>query len=196
MLEKLENTRWKYLLFGAIVFVIGLCFLFLQGSLNALTVLVGIIVALCGVALGSLCILGKKRGFAFAVRVSTAAVLFISGVLALAFNSSSFEVLVSGICLLITVDASFKLFISIKSKINSVNGWWIMTAISAAVILSAFLLIRILPDSTRASAIWLGITMLADASNNFLAAISTVRCKTAEKAAIYYEVYRDIEASK
>ena len=38
--------------------------------------------------------------------------------------------------------------------------------------------------------------MLADAADNALSAVWSARCKTAEKAAIYYEVYRDIESSK
>ena len=117
-------------------------------------------------------------------------------VLLMAFNRLSLDVLVFSICLLLTVDASFKLYISIKAKINSVSGWWIMTAISAAVILSAFLLARISPDSAKASSIWLGITVLADSADNFVSIIWSARCKTAEKAAIYYEVYNSIESSK
>lgn len=195
MFEKIKNTRWEYLILGAIIFVIGLCFLFFPTSLVALTVTVGIILALCGVAIASLCVLSKKRDFAFAIRVSLAAVLFVGGVLVAAFNKSSLEILISAICLLLIVDASFKLYISIKSKINSVSGWWIMTAISAAVILSAFLLARIAPGSAKASAIWLGITMLADAANNLVSIVWAAKCKTAEKAAIYYEVYTDIESA-
>jgi hypothetical protein len=71
-----------------------------------------------------------------------------------------------------------------------------MTAISVAVILSAFLLARISPDSARASSIWLGITMLADAIDNVVSTVWSTRYKTAEKAAIYYQVYTDIKGSK
>ncbi len=196
MLEKFKNTRWEHLILGAIIFVIGLCFLFFSKSLAALAVLVGIILALCGLSVGSLCILNKKRDFTFIVKISLASLLFVGGVLAIIFNKDSLNALIFAICLLLTVDASFKLYLSIKSKMNSVGGWWIMTAISTAVILSAFFLTKISPDSNTASAIWLGITMIADAADNVLSTVWWTRCKTAEKAAIYYEVYKDIESSR
>ena len=196
MFEKLKNMKWGYLIAGILVSVIGFCFLFFSNSLTALTVTVGIILIFCGLATGSLCILRKNQGFAFTLKIALASVLLVGGVLVSAFNKSSFEILVSAICLLTIVDASFKLHISIKSKIYSIDGWWIITAISSAVIISAFLLMQITPTSLKASAIWLGVTMLADAADNFISTFWSAKCKTAEKAAIYYEVYRDIENTK
>ena len=126
----------------------------------------------------------------------TSTLLFTVGVLVAAFNDASFDVLLGVLCLLMIIDGSFKLQTSIKSKLLSVDGWWIITVISAAVIISAFLLARIAPGNTRGAAIWLGITALADAAGNFLSTFWTAKCKTAEKAAIYYEVYKDIESMK
>ena len=196
MLEKLKNIRWEYLILGAIASVFGLCFLFFQSSATTLTVIIGIFLALFGVGTACLCILGKSRGFGFVAKIVAAVLLFTSGVLGMAFNDAAVNIFVSAFCLLLIVDGAFKLQISIKSKILSVDGWWIITAISAAVIISAFLLAKIAPESTQGAAIWLGITMLADAVGNFLSIFWSAKCKTAGKAAIYYEVYKDIENTK
>lgn len=196
MFEKLKSAGWKYSALGAAVFVTGLCFLFLHNSLTALTVVVGIFLSLLGAGMTCLSIFKKSKGFVFIIKIVTSTLLFTVGVLVAAFNDASFDVLLGVLCLLMIIDGSFKLQTSIKSKLLSVDGWWIITVISAAVIISAFLLARIAPGNTRGAAIWLGITALADAAGNFLSTFWTAKCKTAEKAAIYYEVYKDIESMK
>ena len=196
MFEKLKKMGLGYPALGAVALIIGICFLFFQSSLAALTVIVGMFFAFLGVGIACLCILRKKSSFEFVVKIVIASLIFIAGILVKVFNDASFGVLTSVLCLLLIVSGVFKLDISIKSKLLSIDGWWIITVVSAAVTISAFLLAKIAPESASGSSIWLGITALADAAGNFLSMFWSKKCKTAEKASIYYEVYKDIESSK
>lgn len=196
MLEKLKNIGWRYISAGAAASVIGLCFLFFQSSPSALTVMIGILFALLGACAACLCIFKKSKGASFVAKIVAAALFFTVGVLVIAFNDASFAVLTAALCLALTVNGAFNLHLSVRAKTLSVDGWWIITAISASVVISSFLLARISPESARGTAIWLGITALADAACSVLAAFWSARCRTAEKASIYYEVYKDIESTK
>ena len=191
MLEKLNFLKWRYWLAGSLIAVVGLCFLFFSSSPVALFVTVGIIIALLGLAVGALVIVQKKRDLIFALKLSFAVIFFAGGIVTSILNKASIGVLVSVICLLLIVDGAFKLQTSIKSKKYSIEGWWIIMIISVSVILSAFLLVRIFPKSYSGTAIWLGITLIADASANVLSSFWSAKCKTAERAEIYYEVYQD-----
>ena len=67
--------------------------------------------------------------------------------------------------------------------------------LSIAVIASSFALVGYMPSSTKVVSLRLGATLLALAALNILSAIWAAKCKTAEKAELYYEVYQDIKDS-
>ena len=193
MLEKLKNISWEYVVTGSMLAIIGLCFLFFSGSLLALSITVSVIIALFGLALGTLSILGSKRDFYFAIRIALASLCFAGGIVSAIFNKSSVEVLICVVCFVLIVDASFKLVTSIASQRLSVYGWWILMAVSSIVIISAFLLTKLTPENMGSASIWLGITSIVDAASSFAAPLWESKCKVARKARLYYEVYRDIE---
>ena len=193
MLEKIKKAKRSYIIVGTVLSVIGLCFLFLSSSATALTITVGIIVALFGAALGTVSITKKKTDFAFIVRIVFAVIYFAGGVLISIFSQSAFSVLCSVLCLMLIVDASLKLNMSLTAQRHYVRGWWAMMALSAVVIITAFIVGAYTPAKTNVTAILLGITALLAAGANFYAIFLTAKCKAAEKAEIYYEVYKDIE---
>lgn len=195
MTEKIKKLRWRYAFLGALLAIIGFCFLFFSNSAVALTIIVGLFTALVGAAIGALCIMQKKRDFIFFVKLSVAILIFICGILTAVFNDKAFFVLSSVFCLLLTVDGAFKFLTSVKLKRYSVENWWILLAVSVCVVISSFLIARISPESIKATSIWLGITLIFGSSMNFLSALFAPKCKSAEKAEIYYEVYEDIQNS-
>ena len=103
------------------------------------------------------------------------------------------EFLIAAICLVTVVDGSFKLNLSIRAKKYNLDAWWIITAISVLVILSAFFLAKFTPQNYKAASVWLGITMLINSASNFIAPSFIAKCQMAQKAEIYYEAHDNDE---
>ena len=193
MLKKLSKIKIGQFTAAIVFAIIGLCFLLLQKTPSLLAVSVGITLALFGFLFLSRCILSLKKNFSFAVKVAFAVISLACGVLTAIFGEASLVIVFSAISLILIVNSSFKLQFSFKLRFSAVDGWWALTAISALVILSSFLFLKIAPKSISASAIWLGITLLLDSVGNFISAIWAPKCKATEKAEIYYEVFNDVE---
>ncbi|MBE6645093.1 MAG: hypothetical protein E7612_06935 [Ruminococcaceae bacterium] len=193
MLDWLKKLNWGHLIIAALLTVIGLCFLFFSSSLVAVTVISGIIISLFGAFLGFVGFKNPKRDLKFIILISAASLCFVSGVVTAILNDKAMEFLIAAICLVTVVDGSFKLNLSIRAKKYNLDAWWIITAISVLVILSAFFLAKFTPQNYKAASVWLGITMLINSASNFIAPSFIAKCQMAQKAEIYYEAHDNDE---
>ena len=195
MLEKIKNVKWGYVLLGILLGAAGICFTMFNDSLKILTMSIGVIVTVFGVMFGAVTIASKSRGPAFAFKILLALSCLAAGIVTMIFNKEAVDIIISLFSLLLIVDGSFKLNTSIMSKRYSVGGWWIMTAVSVAVIASAFILTRYTSKIDNAT-LWLGIIILIDAAANLFSTVWVSKYEIAAKAEIYYEVHKDIESKR
>ena len=77
MPERMKQLKWRYMLLGAIVAIVGVCFLLFASSAAAITIIIGIFLMLMGLAIGALSIIQRKRDFIFWIRLSFAIILLI-----------------------------------------------------------------------------------------------------------------------
>lgn len=195
MLEKIKNLPLGYLIYGAVLLILGLCFLIFSGSPVALTVIIGLLLLLLGGAIMAISISKLQRGRAFVLKIVFASICIAVGILTIIINDKAYASLLWISCIAIVTDGAFKLRTAASCKKYDVHGWWIAASVSLAVILSSFSIATFAPSSTIVASVWLGITFFADAASNFISAVWSSKCKTAEKAELYYEVYRDIKNS-
>ena len=195
MLDKIKNMPLGHLTFPALSAVLGLSALSFSGSIAALTVIIGLLIAIFGGTIITLSLLKSQRDRKFVLKIVFASILTVLGLVAIFMNDKIFSVTVLILCAVSATDAALSLNVSLSCRKNEISGWWIVAISAASVIASSFALVRYMPDSTRAASVWLGITLLALAALNVLSAIWSAKCKTAEKAELYYEVYRDIKDS-
>ena len=191
MFKSIKNIKWGYVILAILLGAVGACFIMFDDSIKILTIAIGIIATTFGVILGVFSIASKNRGPEFAVRIVIAVVCLASGIVTMVFNGEAVNLIISILCLLLIVDGSFKLNISIISKRHSVSAWWIITVISIAVIVCAFALARYTYKFTNPT-FCLGAVILIDAIANLLSAIWVARCESAAKAELYYEVHKDL----
>ena len=195
MLDKIKNMPLGYAVFTVLSAVFGLSSLSFSGSIAALTVIIGLLVAVFGGAIIILSIKKPQRGTKFVLKIVFASILAALGIVAIFMNDKIFSLTVLLLCAVSATDAAFSLNLSLSARKHEVSGWWIVALVSAVVIVSSFVLVGYMPSSTRAASAWLGVTLLALAALNVLSAIWAAKCKTAEKAELYYEVYKDIKDS-
>ncbi len=195
MLEKIKNIKFGCVAFAALLAVLGLCFLTFSSSAVTLTVIIGILVALFGGVSLALTIPEPQKDRNFVIRIVFCSLCIVCGVTVAILNERVFTFILFVLCALIATDGAFKLKLSLSCKKHEVGGWWIVAIPSAIIILSALLLTSFTPESKTVASAWLGITLLALAALNVAATVWSSKCKTAEKAEIYYEVYRDLKDS-
>ena len=195
MLDKIKNLKFSYVAYAALLAVLGLCFLTFSASKVTLTVIVGIFIAFLGGAALALAILGTQRGSGFIIKLILSAICIACGIATIVLNDKAFMAILFTVCLIALTDGAFKFKLSLSCKKHEVGGWWIIAIPSAMIILSAFTLSSLTPESKTVTCAWAGVTLIALAALNVASAVWSSKCKTAEKAEIYYEVYRDIKDS-
>lgn len=196
MLDKIKNLKFGCAAFAALLTVLGLCFLTFSTSEVTVTVVIGILVTLFGGATLTLTLLEPQRDRVFVIKTVLSSLCVVCGVTTAILNDKIFNLILFALCIVIATDGAFKLKLSLSCKKHEIGGWWIIAIPSAAIILSSFILAGFTPDSNTTASAWLGVTLLALAALNVASSVWSSKCKTAEKAEIYYEVYRDLKDSE
>jgi uncharacterized membrane protein HdeD (DUF308 family) len=196
MIDKIKNIKFGNAAYAVLLAVLGLCFLTFSTSSVTITVVIGILTVLLGGVSLALTILEPQRNRAFVIKIIFASLCIVCGATVAILNDKVFSLILFLMCITTATDGAFKLNLSLSCKKHEVGGWWIIAIPSAAIVLSAFILAGFTPDSNTASAAWLGVTLIALAALNVASAAWASKCKTAEKAEIYYEVYRDLKDSE
>ena len=196
MLNKIKNMKFGCVAFAVLLSVLGLCFLTFSSSAVTVTVIIGILISFFGGAMLALSILELKRDRGFVIKTILSSLCIVCGITTAILNERIFTLLLFLVCIVIATDGAFKLNLSLSCKKHEVGGWWIIAIPATAILLSAFILASFTPDSNTAASAWLGVTLIALAGLNVASSVWASKCKTAEKAEIYYEVYRDLKDLK
>lgn len=170
MLEKIKNFGWGYILIGALLLAIGICFISIQDAYETLAIVTGAILTAAGIGFGIYTLMDKRRGVKFAIKLAIAIAALICGIVTMIVKQNAVIVIANILCLLLIMDGSFKLQLSILSRRPTYYGWWIVTVLSVAVIVSAFLLCKFTPSNPATLATFSGIVICADGILNILAA--------------------------
>lgn len=170
MLKKLKNFGWGYILIGVLLIAIGVCFISIQDAYETLALVTGAIITVTGIGFGIYTLMDKKRGVKFTIKLSIAVAALICGVVTMCVKQNAIDVIANILCLLLIVDGSFKLQLSILSRRPTYYGWWIVTTLSVAIIISAFLLCKFTPNNPATLATLSGIVITSDGLLNILSA--------------------------
>ena len=170
MLKKLKDFGWGYILLGAVLAAVGICFIAFNNAFSVLAICLGIILAVFGILFGVVTLTGVGRGVAFALKIALAVSCLICGTVTAIVREPAISVITDIFCLLLIVDGSFKLQTSITSRKFRVVGWWLMLALAVSVIISAFLLAKLSGDNVSATSVVIGIIITADGIANLLTA--------------------------
>ena len=170
MLKKLKGFGWGYILIGLLLIAIGICFICIQDAYETLAIVTGAILSVAGIGFGIYTLMDKGRGVKFALKLSVAIAALICGVVTMCVKQNAIEVIANILCLLLIVDGSFKLQLSILSRRPTYYGWWIVTTLSTAIIISAFLLCKFTPGDPAHLATLSGIVITSDGILNILSA--------------------------
>lgn len=170
MLKKIKDFGWGYILIGVLLIAIGICFISIQDAYETLAIVTGAILSAAGIGFGIHTLMDKKRGVKFAIKLAIAIAALICGVVTMLVKQNAIEVIANILCLLLIVDGSFKLQLSILSRRPTYYGWWIVTTLSVAIIISAFLICKFTPSNPATLATLSGIVITSDGLLNILSA--------------------------
>ena len=170
MLKKIKDFGWGYILIGVLLIAIGICFISIQDAYETLAIVTGAILSAAGIGFGIHTLMDKKRGVKFAIKLTIAIAALICGVVTMFVKQNAIEVIANILCLLLIVDGSFKLQLSILSRRPTYYGWWIVTTLSVAIIISAFLICKFTPSNPATLATLSGIVITSDGLLNLLSA--------------------------
>ena len=166
MLEKLKRFNWGYILVFLALTAVGICLIAMSNALKVMAITVGCIVIAGAIALGVLALLDKRRSIGFAFKVFFAASCLIAGMLTLIFNEGAADIIIAVLALLLIIDASFKLNLTIMSKRYLLPLWWIELILSVATIMISFIMIRFAPSNPSVASVMMGIAFIIDAIAN------------------------------
>ncbi len=170
MLEKIKKFGWGYLLIGALLIAMGVSFISAQDAYETLAIIMGCILTAAGIGFSVYTLLDKGRGLKFGVRISIGVIAIVCGIVTMIVRSNAIEVIANILFLLLIIDGAFKLQLSILSRRLSYYGWWIVTALSVAIIISSFLLCKFTPNDPATLATFSGIVIISDGILNLLSA--------------------------
>ena len=192
MLEKLKKFDWGYILISLTLAAIGVCLIAMNNALKAMAITMGCIVIVGGIVFGVLAIVDKRRSFAFAFKIFFAVACLVAGVLTLIFNEGAADLIIAALALVLIIDASFKLNTTVMSKRYLLPMWWVQLALSIAVIVISFIMIKFTPDRLSVSSVMLGISFIIDAIANATSPIFTCAYRGRQKSESYAEVKAEL----
>ena len=98
MLKNLKTFPWGYTAIAVLLISVGVCFIIFNTALNLLAIAVGIILAVAGIVLAVLALMDKRRGFIYAFKTATAAIMIIGGIVTAIANDLAVAVMADVFC--------------------------------------------------------------------------------------------------
>ena len=169
-MKNMKRFSSGHIAIAMLLFAIGVCFVAFFGSLAALAVGIGIVLAVFGVVLALITLLNKHRGMLFFLKTVLAVIMLLCGIATVIASSQAVFVIADVFCLLLIIDGAFKLHIAVSRRRFKSVLWWIVAVLSVAIITAAFLLTKNPPKEISGITVSLGIIMLADGLENMLTA--------------------------
>lgn len=168
MLEKLKKSGFGYIIIGIMLIVIGVCFVAFNDSLKVLSISIGILLCVFASVYGTLTIVDTTRGLYFVLKIIFASIALICGVVTAIFNTLAIDIIVATFCLLLIIDASFKLNTAIIAKKVKISYWWVMLALSILIVGGAFFVLKYTPESALTTSVIIGVVLIIDGAANLL----------------------------
>ena len=166
-IKAIKDFKWGYILLALLAISVGLCFIiFNDESLNTAAIAIGIVVIIAAVAYALLALKGKKRGFAFFLKITFSVILLTSGISSIIAKDGAIEAIIASVGLLIIMDGSFKFNTTVLAWRNRAWIWWGLLVLSVILIFCGFITIRYLKAQTENVAILLGAFLMIDALAN------------------------------
>ena len=181
MFEKIKKFGWGYLFIGALLITVGVLFISAQDAYETMAIIMGCILAAVGIGFIVYTLLDGNRGLKFGVRMSVSVIAIICGIVTMVVRSNAIAVIANILFLFLIIDGAFKLQLSTVSRRLSYYGWWIVTALSIAIIITAFLLCKFTPKDPATLATLSGIVIISDGILNLLSAFFSSAISTKDK---------------
>ena len=106
MLEKIKKFGWGYILIGALLLAIGICFISIQDAYETLAIVTGAILTAAGIGFGIYTLMDKRRGVKFAIKLAIAIAALICGIVTMIVKQNAVIVIANILCLLLIMDGS------------------------------------------------------------------------------------------
>ncbi len=186
--------KWGYPALALVSGAVGVCLLaFNNQSLEALAVTIGSIVALAGVVFGVNALSMKERGGKFALYIVMAVAFLVSGIATIITKSTVMNLIVGIFGLVLILDGGYKFETTAKSKRYRAAGWWIMLALSVALIAGGYIAVRRLTVDWSGTVYVLGALFIIDAVANLLSAFYLGYAEKRESAELREKIIEDIK---
>ncbi len=180
-MNRLKEFSLGYIATAVLLFAIGVCFVAFFGSLEALAVGIGVILAVFGVTLAVISLIDKRRGLIFFLKTVLAVIMTVCGIVTAIASSWAVFVIADVFCLLLILDGAFKLHGTISRRNYKNVLWWIVTVLSMAIIVAAFLLTKNPPEEVSGLTVALGVIIITDGLENLFTAFLPTPKETCEK---------------
>ena len=181
MFEKLKKFGWGYLFIGALLISVGVLFISAQDAYETMAIIMGCILAATGIGFIVYTLLDSNRGLKFGFRISVSVIAIICGIVTMVVRSNAIAVIANVLFLFLIIDGAFKLQLSTISRRLSYYGWWIVTSLSIAIIITAFLLSKFTPKNPATLATLSGIVIISDGILNLLSAFFSSAINTKDR---------------
>lgn len=167
--ENFSEFGWGYVLFAALLALLGFCMIRWEGALEKATLAVGVCLIVFSVSYLVLTLADKNRGFRFALRLSLTVITLLGGAIVI-FTRESTALLIISLCgLLLVVDGSFKLQTTAAARRFGSWSYWVLLTVAVLCIAGGYVLIRLTAQWLTTPLRFLGILLFVDAANNLLA---------------------------
>lgn len=170
MFNAIKKFRWGELLIAIILCVVGVCFIgYPLETMKTGSYIIGFFTLVGAIVQAVNVLADKKRGFGFAIKITTAILTIIAGAVCFIIPEQVARIYPMFIGLFIVINGSFKLQTVTNAKRYSLKMWWFLLIFVAITIILGFMVIRIqVPeDSIRGFTILLGASLFICGVCNF-----------------------------
>lgn len=182
-----ERFGFGYLLFAALLIVLGICLIAYENVLENAALAIGICLSVFAIVYAVLALADKNRGVAFFLKITFAVMALTSGIVTIVTRAGAIEVIVTVFSLILLIDGAFKFQTTVLTKRIRSPFWVAMLVLAVAVIGGAFAMIKFYPsDKPRLIALGTAAVLIVDGAANlltpfFLRAIANASAAPAEE---------------
>ncbi len=189
---KKQPFKWGYIALMLITAAIGACLLiFNNQSLEALAITIGAVVTLAGIFFAVSAFANKERGWSFGFKIALSVAMLICGITTMISRTSAINIIIGIFGLVLIMDGSFKFQTTAVAKRYRTPIWWVMLAISVALIAGGYIIVRKCTIDWNGTVYFLGGLFIIDALANFLSAFVITSNEKKAEAELREQIIRE-----
>ncbi len=172
--KPLIPKKWIPIPIAAALALLGILFIVIAKKIEYISIVTGAFTVIVATVIATLTLIGKRGDTRlFVLKLSSAGVLLVAGVLIMVFMKSVAGTVCAVFSCIIAMDAAVKLSLSLNSKKYTRVSKIIATVIAAITLILAFSMIRLTPPEIKdkhmgTCAVIIGITAVIDAVGTFV----------------------------